>query len=97
VTDLLKTIRRRTIGRHFSQSKHRRFIITLEIGDVIGVRLEGTRQCYRYGIESVYQRAILSHLARIDKRARELVKRDGIKMRSAMVKARKELAGDLKP
>lgn len=97
MTDLLRTVRRATIGRHFEKSKHRRLIVTLEVGDIIGVRLEGTRQCYRIGIESVYYRAIGNHLARIEKRAKQIAKSEGLKMRSAMVKARKELAEDLRP
>lgn len=97
MTDLLKTIKRRTVGRRRDRSTSRAMVVSLEPGDVVGVRMMGTRQTYRISIEGLYELAIRSHLARVDKRARELVKHDGLKMRSALVKARKELAGDLKP
>jgi phosphoglucomutase len=97
MTDLRKPIHRRTIGTRREQSRSRPLIISLEPGDVVAVRIAGTRQSYRVSIEGVYEYAMRQHLARVDKRARQLVKSEGLKMRSAMVRARKELAGDLKP
>lgn len=97
MTDLRRTVKRVTIGRRRDRSKSRALVISLEPGDLVGVRMMGTRQTYRIGIEGLYELAIRSHMARIEKRARELVKRDGLKPRSALVKARKELQGDLRP
>lgn len=97
MTDLNKVIRRVTRSRRHSQSKWRPLIVSLEPGDVIGVRLQGTRQTYRRAIETVYEDAIQHHVRRTEKRARQIAKDQGLKMRAAMAKARKELAEDLKP
>ncbi len=97
MTDLRKPVRRVTIGRRRDRSKSRAMVISLEPGDVIGIRLQGTRQTFRRSIEAVYEDAIRYHLAKIDKRARQIAKSEGVKMRSAMVRARKELGADLKP
>lgn len=97
MTDLVRTIRRRTVGQRRDRSKSRALVISLEPGDIVGIRLLGTRQTYRRSIEAVYEDAIRYHLAKIDKRARVIAKTEGLKMRSAMVKTRKELAEDLKP
>lgn len=96
MTDLLKTVRRRTISRRREQSKARPMIVSLEPGDVVGVKLAGTRQTYRVSIEGVYEYALRQHLARIEKRARQIAKSEGFKMRSALARARKELKDDLK-
>ena len=96
MTDLLKMVKRRTISRRREQSKSRPMIVSLEPGDVIGVKLAGTRQTYRVSIEGVYEYALRQHLARIDKRARQIAKNEGLRLRSATAKARKELRDDLK-
>lgn len=97
MTDLRRTVKRVTIGRRRDRSKSRALVISLEPGDVVGVRMMGTRQTFRVSIEGVFEYAMRQHLARIDKRTRQIVKSEGLKPRSAMVKARKELAHDLKP
>lgn len=97
MTDLVKTIRRRTVGQRRDRSRSRALVISLEPGDVVGIRMLGTRQTYRRSIEAVYEDAIRYHLAKIEKRARQIAKAEGLKMRSAMVKARKELSEDLRP
>jgi len=96
MTDLKKTVRRVTIGRRREKSKARPMIVSLEPGDLVGVRLQGTRQTYRISIEGVYEYALRQHLARIDKRARQNAKSEGLRLRSATAKARKELKDDLK-
>jgi len=97
MTDLRKTVRRVTVGKRRDRSKSRALVISLEPGDIVGIRMQGTRQTYRRGIEAIYEDAIRYHLARIEKRARQITKSEGLKIRSATVKARKELAQDLKP
>ena len=97
MTELLKPVRRVTTSRRRDRSKSRALIISLEPGDVVSVRLQGTRQSFRRSIEAVYEDAIRYHLAKVEKRARQICKSEGLKMRSAMVRARKELAADLKP
>lgn len=96
MTELLKTVRRVTRGRRREQSKSRPLVVSLEPGDIIGCRLQGSRQTFRVSIEGVYEYALRLHLARVEKRARQIAKSEGLKMRSAMVKARKELQEDLR-
>lgn len=96
MTELRKRLQRITVGRRREQSKSRPLVVSLEPGDVIGVRISGTRQTYRVSIEGVLEYGMRLHLAKIDKRARQIAKAEGLKMRSAVVKARKELAADLK-
>lgn len=96
MTLLTKSLRRVTVGRRREQSKSRPLVVSLEPGDVIGVRYKGSRQTFRVSIEGVYEYAMTRHLARVEKRARQIAKAEGIKNRSALVKARKELAADLK-
>lgn len=95
MTDLIKPIKRVTRSERFSRGKHRRLIVSLEPGDVIGVRLQGTRQTYRLSIEAVYERAILAHVSRVEKRTKEL-KKTGLRSNTARARARKELEADLK-
>jgi hypothetical protein len=96
MTDIKKVVRRVTIGRRRDRGKSRALVISIEPGDVVGVRMQGTRQTFRVSIEGVFEYAMRNHLAKIDKRARQIAKSEGIKMRSAMVRARKELAEDLR-
>lgn len=96
MTELRKRVSRLTISRRREQSKSRPLIVSLEPGDIIGIRLQGSRQTFRVSIEGVYEYAMTRHLARVEKRARQIAKAEGIKNRSALVRARKELAADLK-
>lgn len=96
MTVLSKRVSRVTVSRRRQQSKSRPLVVSLEPGDIIGVRLQGSRQTFRVSIEGVYEYAMTRHLARVEKRARQIAKAEGIKNRSALVKARKELAADLK-
>lgn len=96
MTELRKRVSRVTISRRREQSKSRPLVVSLEPGDVIGCRVQGSRQTFRVSIEGVFEYAMRLHLAKIEKRARQIAKTEGLKMRSAVVKARKELASDLK-
>lgn len=95
MTDLLKAVKRVTRGERYSRGKHRRLVVSLEPGDVIGVRLQGTRQTYRLSIEAVYERAIVAHVNRVERRTNEL-KKAGLRANSARARARKELEADLR-
>jgi hypothetical protein len=95
MTDLKKKVVRVSPVEHFSRSKHRRYIISIEPPDEIGVRLQGTRQCYRLSA-SHFTLGIQHWLDRVERRAKQLVKAEGLRMRSARAKARKELAKELK-
>ena len=56
MTELNKPLSRRARSTTIRyRKKDRRIVVILEPGDVIGMRLEGTRQVYRAGIDSVYR------------------------------------------
>lgn len=94
MTELEKTIRRRTKATRYEKSKSRAIIVSLEASQEIGIRLEGTRQTYRLGVESVYELAVRVWANKVDKRAKELMK-TGMRKSSAIAMARKELSAEL--
>lgn len=95
MTDLTKTVKRKSSATRVEKSKRRAIIVTMEPSQKIGFRLEGTRDTYRLDIESGYELAVRSHVVAIEGRARQL-KKGGIKLGSARVQARKELAKELR-
>ncbi len=96
MTDLSKPIRRVTAARRHEKSKTRAVILSLEPPAQIGVRLQGTRQTFRLDAEAVYEIAVRSHENRIERLAKQLSKADGLPMRSARVKARKQMKEELR-
>lgn len=98
-TKLTKRVSRDTDSTVFSASKHRNVVIMLEPsskGAVIGLKLKGTRDIYRIGVGSVFFQAINNHLAKVERRAKQLVKDEKMTKRGAMNRAKKELAGLLR-
>lgn len=99
MTELTKPIKRVTPATVFENSQNRNLIVSIEPAGrgqaFIGIRVKGTRQTYRVGVNSVYNLAVQLHVQKIERRAKEL-KKSGVPARSAKAKARKELAGDLK-
>ena len=67
MTDLHKTIRRRSRDQFAHYRK--RIVISLEPGDVIGMRLERTRTTYRAQLASVF-RTLADWHARAEARAK---------------------------
>ena len=67
MTDLHKTIRRRSCDQFAHYRK--RIVISLEPGDVIGMRLERTRTTYRAPLASVF-RTLADWHARAEARAK---------------------------
>lgn len=67
MTDLHKTIRRRssTPFAHY----HKRIVVSLEPGDVLGMRLERTRTTYRAPLANVF-RTLADWHARAEARAK---------------------------
>jgi len=59
MTDLNRTIRRRTHSPYGHQA--RRIVVILEPGDLLGMRLEGTRTTYRAPLDAVFRRLALWH------------------------------------
>jgi hypothetical protein len=68
MTDLHKTIRRRS--RQQFAHYHKRIVISLEPGDIIGMRLERTRTTYRAPLASVF-RTLADWHARAEARAKK--------------------------
>lgn len=58
-TMLNKTVKRKTFGSH----RGRRFIVTLEPGDVIGFRAERTRKTFYTTLAACYDMAVRQHVA----------------------------------
>lgn len=96
MTDLTKPLTRKTAARIHEKGEKRAVLITLIPPAKVGVRLAGTRQTYQLDAEAVYSIAVKFHLANVEKRAKQIHKTEGLKMRSAMAKARRELAEKLK-
>ena len=100
MTDLNKPIARKTSETRFEKSQLRNIVVSIEPagrdGAVIGLRLAGTRQTYRIGVQSAYNAAVMHHIDKIAKETKRLCKAEGIPMRSAKAKARKEIAKHLK-
>jgi hypothetical protein len=98
-TLLTKPVCRLTLETRFEAGSMRSIIVTLEPAGHdsarVGIRLKGTRQTFRIGVNSIYNLAVAHHNEQIEKRARQL-KKEGVPARSAKAQARKELAKDLK-
>lgn len=99
MTELTRPIKRETPATVFERSQSRNLIVSIEPagrdGAVIGVRVKGTRQTYRIGVNSVYNMAVQLHVSKIEKRAKQL-KKDGVPIRSARAQAKKGIDKELK-
>ena len=96
MTELNKVIRRVTVTRTHEKSKSRAFVVSLEPGDMVGTRLQGTRQTYRLHVQQIYRLAVENWLAQVEKRAKQLRKDSPMRMSTARSRAHKELAKELK-
>lgn len=92
MTRLQKPVKRFTIGTVFERG-HRRIVVTLYPGDLIGLRLERTRREYTAPLATVFAtvcRWEVDHQRRrFEAQVRELVK-SGLPRRAAKKQARKE-------
>lgn len=61
MTDLTKALRRRSIGRHHGK----RFVVTLEPGDVIGFRLERTRKTFYTTLAACFDMAVRQEVSAV--------------------------------
>ena len=59
MTDLNKRVKRRSIHPH----RGRRIVISLELGDLIGLREERTRKTYYFPIAAAFDFAVKMHVA----------------------------------
>jgi hypothetical protein len=100
MTELTKPIKRETPATVFEKSQSRNIIVSIEPAGrseaVIGVRLKGTRQTYRVGINSVYNLAVQHYVNRIEKLAKRLHKEEKVPLRTARARARKQIDKELK-
>ena len=69
MTEITRTLKRRT-RTPFAHYK-RRIVVILEPGDVLAVRLEGTRTTYRADIDSVFRQMAHWHALAEIRRKRE--------------------------
>lgn len=78
MTTLKKTVRRVAATTTVFDRGHRRVIVTLEPGDMIGLRAERTRTTYRLTLEDAYNiamtRTILAERREHNRRVASLVK-----------------------
>lgn len=98
-TKLNKTIKRETESTVFERSQNRNIIVSVEPtrnGAVIGVKIKGYRDVYKIGVGSVYTIAVNNHLAKIERRAKQIMKAEGISMRSAKARAKAECNKELR-
>lgn len=95
-TELTKPVARRTSARVFETGQRRHVVLTLLPPARVGVRLAGTRLTYQLDAEMIYSFAVKRFVADIETRAKAIRKREGVTMRSARARARKELIESLK-
>ena len=70
MTDLKKTVRRRTIGSH----RGMRYVVTLEPGDVIGFRQERKRRTFYTSLAACFDMAVRQQVA-AEKAAKKAARR----------------------
>lgn len=96
---LTKVVKRETDSTVFDRSQYRNLIVSIEPaknGAVIGMRVKGTRDTYRLQVGAMFVHAINNHQAKIERNAKALVKKEGISLRSARARAKREAAQDLR-
>lgn len=100
MTELTKPIKRVTAEERREAGATRKLIVSIEpagrTGAVVGTRLQGTRQTFRIGVQSIYNMAVQLHLQKVEKLAKRLQKEERLPLRSARARARKELSKELK-
>jgi hypothetical protein len=99
MSKLNKTVKRETDATVFERSKLRNIIVSIEPtrdGALIGLRQKGNRDTYRLPVGSLYVRAVENHLAKIERKAKQIAKAEGKTIRAARAAARVELKKDLR-
>lgn len=95
MTELTKTMKRVTVGAldgSHGPDRGRKLVTSLVVGDMIEMRPQGTRRPVRLSLFDAYRYAVRVKVAAIERRAKEIQKRDGGRMASARVKAEKEIS-----
>jgi hypothetical protein len=72
MTDLRKTIRRRTVRAASNRGK--RFVVSLHPGDLIELREERSKTGFTLPLEAVFELAVRAEVRRIDRERKEAKK-----------------------
>lgn len=99
MTDLTKPVKRKTAATVFDQAKAKAIVVSLEptrTGASIGLKIAGSRDTYRLSVNTVFNIAVRHHQDETERLARKINKNDGVPMRSARARARKEMAKELR-
>ena len=94
MTPLLKTVYRVTSGAldgSYGPDRGRKLVAGLAVGDLIEIRPQGTRRKVRLSLFDAYRYAVRCQVGAVERRAKEIQKRDGGRMASARNKARQEM------
>ena len=94
MTPLLKTVYRVTSGAldgSHGVDRGRKLVAGLAVGDLIEIRPQGTRRTVKLSLFDAFRYALRCQVASLERRAREIQKRDGGKLASARRKAGEEL------
>lgn len=78
------------LGGQFGKDKKRRLVVTLRAGDVIEFRPEKTRRAVTVTATDMYRFAIRCQVNSLERRAKEIQKRDGGRLATARNKAKQE-------
>ena len=85
MTPLLKPVYRVTSGAldgSFGADRGRKLVSGLVVGDLLEIRPQGTRRKIRLSLFDAYRFAIRCQVSAIERRAKEIKKRDGGKLAS---------------
>jgi hypothetical protein len=97
---LTKRVVRQTQVEVYDRRKHRPIIVSIEPAGhdnaVIGLRLSGTRDTYRLGVQTILNMAIRKHHDDVERDAKKIQKDEQLPRRSALAKARKKAEKELK-
>ena len=91
MTALVKPVQRVTAARRHEAGKTRKVVIVVAPPAEVGARLQGTRQTFWLNAEQIYELAVRQFVRDVEDEARRIAKREGIKLASARVKARRHL------
>lgn len=95
MTSLENPVKRKTRGAldgSYGADRGRQLVAELAPGDLLVMRPHGTRRPVKISLFDAYRFAVRCQALAIDRRAREIQKRDGGRMASARLKAEREIA-----
>lgn len=100
MTELTKSVKRKSPVSVYDRGKLRPLMVSIEPAGrdnaVIGIRVAGTRDTYRLGIQTILNVAIRKHDDDTKRLAAKLQKEEQLSKRSALARARREMAKELR-